>query len=69
MVDGLTDGLSDGFDKSDLGVKEGPKPPNHKLRLNEKAHYVTRRLQSLNMVVSDTYEDLEDGKLIANLIN
>ena len=57
----IEDRLSDGFNESD--VKENPpEPPKEKLLLGEKAHYLPYRLKSLNMEVSTTYQDLEDGK-------
>lgn len=55
--------LSDGFNLSDVGMNDAPKPPKDKLLLNEKAHYLAWRLRSLKMEVSTTYEDLEDGKM------
>ena len=53
--------LSDGFNKSDLS-KDPPKPPDEKLMLKDKAYYLAWRLQDLNMEISKTYLDLEDGK-------
>ena len=54
--------LSDGFNKSDLS-KDPPKPPDEKLMLKDKAYYLAWRLQDLNMEISKTYLDLEDGKI------
>ena len=55
--------LSDGFNLSDMGMATAPKPPKEKMFLKDKVHYLARRLRSLNMELSTTYEDLEDGKI------
>lgn len=57
----IEDRLSDGFNESDL-KETPPEPPKEKLLLGEKARYLPYRLKSLNMEVSTTYQDLEDGK-------
>ena len=53
--------LSAGFNKSDVSP-DPPTPPAEKLMLKDKAYYLAWRLQDLNMEISTTYLDLEDGK-------
>ena len=64
--DDMEDMIEAGFNKSDMELDVAPKPPKDKLLLKDKGHYLVWRLQSLNMEVSTTIPDLEDGNCVFN---